>query len=319
MKPLKALIVLGVCLALLGAAGTWLFSRATAAQPCNGLPEDQRIQRSVGATVRPGMSCETLGKAIIEASVGSAGRHTEAQAQALKDVLFALRSGEGKRLTLDPALRTPLATALADYAPDLHAMLGGNGSTEYVTKAAPQTPPWESGGTHHLAVFTDTLKGVLQAVAQDPQAYAMLRMAETRSAAQRLAAVPADAKGYALTVPPTEIARALGTLDGIANAVTHEQGANRSQSWRATVVDALLSDPTTAAVEQDPVAGGPTALWIQGLKKTPDTERYDRLRTQAVDMARAWTQERKTEAQAQQGLLADVERTALSASSEIKS
>ncbi|MYT18884.1 hypothetical protein GTW69_01015, partial [Streptomyces sp. SID7760] len=121
----------------------------------------------------------------------------------MKDVLFALGSGQSKKLDLDPALRAPIATALADYSPDVHEMLAGLDST-YVTKASRDTPPWEAGGTHHLSVTADAFRKTLRAVAEDPQAYALLRMTETRTAAGRLAAVPADATGSELSLPPTK-------------------------------------------------------------------------------------------------------------------
>ena len=87
-------------------------SRPGLAEPCNGLAADERVQKSTGAAVRHGMSCAALGEAIVKASAGDApGRHTQAQAQALKDVLVALGSSKAE-LALDPALRVPLATAL---------------------------------------------------------------------------------------------------------------------------------------------------------------------------------------------------------------
>ncbi|WP_328787477.1 hypothetical protein [Streptomyces sp. NBC_00273] len=311
--PVKAFIVLGLCLALLGGVGAWLLLGRETAEPCNGLAGDERVQKSVGAAVHPGMSCATLAEAIVKASAGDApGRHTRAQAQALKDVFVALGSGEPAELTLDPALRVPLATALADYAPDLHAMLGGN-DVNYVTRAGPQAPPWESEGTHHLAVFTNTLRGVLLAMAQDPHAYALLRLTETRSAAQRLATVPTDATGYALTVPPTESARALGILDGIADAVTHGKDEGQARAWRGAVLDGLLNGQDSPKSDQDPRAAELSAVWLQNLKNAPEGERFDRLRTQGVDMARTWAQERKMDEQTQQGLLAKAERSTLGA------
>ncbi len=317
--PAKAFIVLGLCLALLGGVGAWLLLGREPAEPCNGLVGDERVQKSVGAAVRPGMSCAALAEAIVKASSGDApGHHTQAQAQALKDVLVVLGSGDPTKLTLDPALRVPLATALADYAPDLHEMLGGIGITDFLAKAAPQAPPWQSDGTHHLTVFADTLRGVVRAVGQDPEAYALLRMTETRTTAQRLAAVPADATDYSLSVPPTESARALGTLDGIAEAVTHGKDEGQARAWRKTVLDTLLDGQPSPKSDKDPRAAHLTAAWLQNLKNASKEERFDRLRTQGVDMARTWAQERKMDEQTQQGLLAKVERSALTAYREIK-
>ncbi|MCX5274912.1 MULTISPECIES: hypothetical protein [Streptomyces] len=317
--PAKAFIVLGLCLALLGGVGAWLLLGRGAAEPCNGLAGDERVQKSVGAAVSPGTSCAALAEAIVNASAGNApGRHTQAQAQALKDVLVVLGSEDPAKLTLDTALRVPLATALADYAPDLHEMLGGIGITDFLAKAAPQAPPWQSDGTHHLTVLPDTLRGIVRAVAQDPEAYALLRMTETRTTAQRLAAVPADAANYSLSVPPTESARALGILDGIADAVTHGKDKRQVRVWRTAVVDTLLDGQASPKSAQDPRAAHLTAAWLQNLKNASQEERFDRLRTQGVDMAREWAQERKMDEQTQQGLLAKVERSALSAYREVE-
>ncbi|MFD7558259.1 hypothetical protein ACFV9E_27410 [Streptomyces sp. NPDC059835] len=277
------------------------------------------MQKSLGAAVHPGMNCAALAQAIVKASAGDApGRHTQAQAQALKDVLVALGSGEPAELTLDPALRIPLATALADYAPDLHEMLGGIGITDFLAKAAPQAPPWQSDGTHHLTVLADTLRRVVRAVTQDPEAYALLRMTETRTTAQRLAAVPADATDHSLSVPPTESARALGILEGIADAVAHGKDKGQARAWRTAVLDTLLDGQASSKSDQDPQAAHLTAAWLQNLKTASAEEPFDLLRTQGVDMARTWAQQRKMDEQTQQGLLANVERSALSAYHDIK-
>ncbi|MFE2164036.1 hypothetical protein ACFXB3_03035 [Streptomyces sp. NPDC059447] len=317
--PAKAFIVLGLCLALLGGVGAWLLLGGENAEPCNGLAGDERVQKSVGTAAHPGTSCTALAEAMVKASAGdAAGRHTQAQAQALKDVLVSLGSGDPAKLTLDPALRVPLATALADYAPDLHAMLGGIGITDFLAKAAPQAPPWQSDGTHHLTVLTDTLRGVVRALAQEPEAYALLRIAETRTTAQRLAAIPSDATDHALTVPPTESARALGVLDGIADAVTHGKDEGRARAWRTAVLDTLLKGQDSPKGDQDPRAARLTAAWLQNLHNASDAERFDRLRGQAVDMTRTWAQEQKMDEQTRQGLLAQTERSGLSAYREIK-
>ncbi|WP_166802838.1 hypothetical protein [Streptomyces sp. ICN441] len=312
-RTATVVIVLGVCLALLGGIGAWLLLGRDTTPPCNGLTENDGVRSSVGQDVRPGMGCQALGEAIVKASAGDArGRHSLAQAQALKDVLTALGAQGPGRLTLDPALRRPLATALADYAPDLHAMLGGIGIQDFATKAAPATPPWKSGdGTYHLTVLTDTLRDVLRAIAQDPHSYALLRLAETRTAGQSLAAVPADAEGFGLSVPPTESARALGVLDGIADAVTRDLDASQARTWRAAVLDGLTDDQVTAT-------DGPAPAWLRDLRSTPEEERYESLRAQGVEMTRLWAQQRKMDEQTQQGLLAKVERSALSAYREIE-
>ncbi|GFH37853.1 hypothetical protein [Streptomyces pacificus] len=311
-RSATAVFALGICLALLVGLGAWLLLGRESAPPCSDLTVNARVQKSVGEAVRPGMSCQALGEAIVKASVGDdQGNHTLAQAQALKDVLTTLGAQGTGGGAVDPALRRPLAVALTDYAPDLHAMLGGITIEDFVTKAAPEAPPWESDGTHHLTVLTDTLRNVVRGIAEDPDAYAMLRLAETRTTGQRLTAVPTDAKEYSLSVPPTEGARALGVLDGIADSVTRDLDEKQAQEWRAAVVDGV--DDGRTSTER-----GLAATWLDGLHGFPEEQRYERLRTQGVDMTRLWTEHRNMDGPTRQGLLAEVERSALTAYREVK-
>ncbi|MFF5449632.1 DUF6571 family protein [Streptomyces sp. NPDC012950] len=307
----RILIALGACLFVLGGAGAWWVLDRETPEPCNGLPRNERVRESLGAAVQPGMSCAAFGRVVVEATAGEGTDvRTRAQAQALKHVLVALDPGEPGGLGLDPALRVPLATALAGYASDLHAMLGGN-DTDYVTKAAPHVPPWESGGTHHLAVLPRTLKEVLREVSRDPGAYVVLRTAETRTAAQRLAAVPAGAGGHALTVPPTENARALGFLDGIADAVVDGLDEDEARTWSTAVLDGLLRERKPEEKEERTPADVLVDSWLRELGHARDEERSALLRAQAVDMTRTWLRTRGVDGTTRQKLLADVEEHAL--------
>ncbi|MER7911403.1 hypothetical protein [Streptomyces sp. NPDC096068] len=314
--PVKVLVALGVCLAVLGGIGVWLLFGGKGGEACNGLPRNERVRESLGAAVQPDMSCAAFGRAVVEATVGEGtGVRTRAQAQALKHVLVALDPGEPGGLGLDPALRVPLATALAGYASDLHAMLGGN-DTDYVTRAAPHVPPWESGGTHHLAVLPRTLKEVLREVSRDPGAHVVLRTAETRTAAQRLAAVPAGAGGHALTVPPAESARALGFLDGIADAVVDGLDEGEARTWRAAVLDGLLRERKPGEKGEQTPADALVESWLRELGDARDEERFALLRAQAVDMTRTWLRTRDVDGTTRQKLLADVEEHALGGARE---
>ncbi|MFF9344915.1 hypothetical protein ACF1CG_34820 [Streptomyces sp. NPDC014773] len=312
-RPRTAVVVITLAVSLvLLSGGVWLLFARDTAPPCSDLTENPRVQKSVGEAVRSGMSCQALGEAIVKASVGDGqGHHTLGQAQALKDVLVVLGDQGTGGATLDPALRRPLAAALSNYAPDLHAMLGGIAVQDFVTKAASHEPPWESEGTYHLTVLTDTLRNVLLEVSEDPHAYAALRLAETRTTGQSLAAVHADAKWYGLSVPPTESARALGALDGIADAVTRDLGERQAQDWRAIVVDGLQDG-------RDSAGKGIAETWLSDLHGAPEAQRYERLRTQGVDMTRLWAERRNMDAPTREGLLAQVERSALTAYREIK-
>lgn len=310
---MKAWVGAGICLALLGAFGAWFLLGRETSPPCNGLAENASVQKSVGAAVHPGISCAALGEAIVKATAGSQpGRHTQAQAQAMKDVIFALGWVQSQKIELDPALRVPLATALAGYAPDVHEMLAGL-DNEYIVNAGDNKSPWGAEGTYHLSVWNSVLTKTLRAVAVNPQAYALLRMAETHTAAGQLAAVPADATGVDLSLQPTKNARALGILDGVADAA-ESQDTQEAGKWHASVFDCLLNEPA----DQAEPAGRLTAAWLHALRNTPEGQRPERLRTQGLDMARAWAQTRSMDEPTRQNLLTKVENSARNAHEEVK-
>ncbi|WP_167746196.1 hypothetical protein [Streptomyces wuyuanensis] len=43
-------------------------------------------------------------------------------------------------------------------------------------------------------------------------------------------------------MPPTESARALATLDGVADSVTRDLDTSQAQAWRAAVLDPLADN-----------------------------------------------------------------------------
>ncbi|WP_156726268.1 hypothetical protein [Streptomyces apocyni] len=316
---MKTLIAFGVCLVLLGGSGAWLLLSSETTASCSGLPENKRVQKSLGEAMQPGMSCAELGEAIVKATRGSEpARHSRREAQTLKDVLFSLGFEDSENLTVDPALRVPLATALADYAPDVHEMLAGL-DPDYVSHADATDPPWEEGGTYHLAVYTTYFRDIVRAISQDPQAYAILRVAETRHAAQQLAAVPDDAAGVEFSLPAKKNARALGILDAIGVAIIQHRGKEEGQAWHTAVVDRILREPATERSYQDNPADYLIAAWLRELRNTPNTAHADRLATQGLGMARSWTTARNTDESARQDLLTEVERSESVAHQEIKS
>ncbi|WP_149181476.1 hypothetical protein [Streptomyces sp. TRM49041] len=302
---MKPLIVLGVCLALLGGLTAWLLLGRQTVAACNGLPENERVRKALGATVQHGVDCAVVGEAIVKATVGKEpGLHTEPQAQAMKDVLFALGFTKPDPLTVDPALRAPLATALADYASDTHEILAGLDS-EYMRLDGEAIPPWESDGTYHLALYSTYFKDIVRAISEDPKAYAILRMAQTRHAARELTAVPGEARDAEFTIVPVKNARVFGILDGIGDAVAEHQDEEDAQAWRAAVMDHLLREPTNGD-ESDP-AGHVVTMWLRDLENTPAADRPDHLSAQAVHMARTWTLARKTDDSVQESLLREVD------------
>ncbi|MFF9014404.1 hypothetical protein ACF09C_15725 [Streptomyces sp. NPDC014870] len=313
-------IVVGVSLALLGGIITWfVVGRDSSSSTCNGLAESERVERSLGAAVQPGMSCAAFGEAIVKATVnGEPGRHSQQQAQALKDVLFAVGFTQPSDFTLDPALRLPLATALADYTADVHEILAALDS-KYVVEGDQLAPPWESGGTYHLSVHGDFFRDVVRAISEDPRAYALLRAAETRHVARELAGVPHDAKEASLSLPPTKSARVLGVLDGIAAVAVDRLDEDEARAWRARAVAELERGLAAPAGEGNDPDDRLTAAWLQSFEGTGAEGRFDHLRTQGVDLARIWLKSRNTDEATQESVLAEVEGSALTGFKEIES
>ncbi|WP_405451038.1 hypothetical protein [Streptomyces erythrochromogenes] len=245
------------------------------------------------------------------------GRHTQAQAQAMKHVLYAFTWSYGAEFTLDPALRPPLAAALADYSGDIYARLHSL-DPQYTTKSGADDPPWQMGDGFHMAVDYRRLLSVLRAVSTDPEGYAAIHSALTRYAAQDLGSVPADVQGDDFTVPPARSGRALGALDGVAFSTIERLDSEQARKWQGSMVDSLLKTSIEdRTYNQDPSAYI-TAAWLHGLRTAPPDAQADYLRAQPVDMARIWVEARGIGDSAQQGLLAAVETSATAARSEAK-
>ncbi|MDT9693429.1 hypothetical protein Q5762_34915 [Streptomyces sp. P9(2023)] len=313
----KVLVAVGLCVALLGGIAAWLVLGRDTAAPCNGLPEDETVRKSLGAAVQPGMSCAAFGDAVVKATVGAEpGVHSQQQAQVLKDVLFALGFTQPDDFTLDPALRLPLATALADYAPDVHEMLAALDS-EYMDRDGRSDPPWESGGTYHVSVFNTFFRDIVRAISEDPRAYTLLRTAESRHVAQELAAVPSDAKDLALSLPPRKSARVLGVLDGIASVVMDRLDKDEARAWRAAVVEGVARGLAAPGEGENGPGDSLTTVWLGVFESTRVEERFDHLSTQGVDLARIWLESRNTDEATQQGVLAEVANSALGGSREV--
>ncbi|MFI8421189.1 hypothetical protein [Streptomyces sp. NPDC085479] len=175
-------------------------------------------------------------------------------------------------------------------------------SCQALGEAIVEATAGDGQGNHALAQ-AQALKDVLTTLGEQGPG-------DITSSGQRLTGVPADAKGYSLSVPPTESARALGVLDGIADSVTRDLDEQEAQKWRAAVLGGL--DAGRASEE------GLAATWLDSLSSAPEAQRYERLRTQGADMTRLWTERRSMDEPARQGLLAKVERSALAAYREVK-
>ncbi|MGW7526199.1 hypothetical protein [Streptomyces sp. NPDC054783] len=273
-----------------GGVATWLLLGSDGhAGTCDDLLGDKRLHTALGSSYRPGMSCSELGSAVEKATVGAQPhRHSLQQAQTMKTVLVTVDESLAKNgQRVDATLRTPLAESLADYAPDTASILG-IGDADYAVHGLPDKPAWEDADGVHMAVTRSTLLRVLRGVSEDPAAYATVRAASTRYAAEQLAAVPRGATGYNLTVPPARNSRMFGSLDAVATGVRRDLGESQAKEWQRDVfVKATKQASTPPSYEKDPVGHLVDTWWSTlragGLKNSSDV-----FEQQSADMVDAW-------------------------------
>ncbi|WP_199825501.1 hypothetical protein VM636_03350 [Streptomyces sp. SCSIO 75703] len=274
-----------VCLAGVGGIGAWWFGGSRGdSRDCRELVRDGRVRDALGDDAS-GMSCAEFGAAVKRATVGAVpGEHSPEQAQAMKDVLVAvdrqIERGGGR---LEPALRVPLAEALADYAADTEAILG-IGTADYVRNAPPTRPAWEDADGVHMAVPRDALLRAVRALSEDASGYVALRMAATRHAAEGLAVVGTGATGAELTAPTVRNARTLGALDAVAADVRKKEGGR----WVRDVFEGLTgkASPPPAYAEEPVdhlVVSWRRSLLSRGVEESPAA-----LEEQSADMADVW-------------------------------
>ncbi|MFE3638884.1 hypothetical protein [Streptomyces sp. NPDC059168] len=226
-----------------GGAGAWWWTRSDEASgpvSCSTLLADARIQDALGSSFRTSMSCSELGEAMKKAAVGDeAGVHTETQAQAMRDILQSTDDAlttSGQK-SIESSLRLPLAQLIADYTPDTYEIFKAL-DADYV-KHASDDKPWSDSSGVHMAVWDDTLIRVTRAVADNPDAYAYVRDAQTRHAARVLIDIPRSADGVTLATPAAGNASALGALDAVAQDVTKDASSQAATEWTKDVVTAL--------------------------------------------------------------------------------
>ncbi|MFE7426350.1 hypothetical protein [Streptomyces sp. NPDC057545] len=283
------LVVGGVLAAAVAGATAWFLVGTDSAgdrADCDGLLADDLTKRALGEAYRSDMSCAELGLAVLRVTAGEAdGTHTLRQASAMKDILVAVGDDMERRGApwVDPALRKPLADALADYA-DVNAVLSDPTDSAHLHKVLPSDPPWKEQDGYHLSLPAETLVRVVRAVSDDPEAHAVVRGAQTRWEAERLGELPASAQPVRLV----NGARAFGKLDGIADDVRRGLSAQEAREWDAAVF-ARLGAGTDPAPEAGP---GPARRiedgWRRELAGTPATERGSAVERQCARMISLW-------------------------------
>ncbi|MFJ8000469.1 hypothetical protein ACIQ7D_25600 [Streptomyces sp. NPDC096310] len=291
-------LVIAVALAAVGGLGAWqLLGSGESPTACDGLLADQRVQEVLGEESRSGMSCAGLGEAIRKTTVADAsGRHTSGQALAMRTVLSALAKDVERRgdHTIDPALRGPVADALADYAGDVRALLG-TGDAVYVKNGAPSAGAWQEKDGYHMAVPRDSLLRIARAVSEDPLAYVAVRDAQTLRASEALSDVAEDARGVDLSAPASISARVLATLDAVAADVLRGRDGEDAEDWRSTVVAKLEDGPVQPPSYTDDPVRHLVGTWRSTVRSAKTEEAFPALRDQGIRLVEIWSVARKTD------------------------
>ncbi|WP_033212848.1 DUF6571 family protein [Kitasatospora phosalacinea] len=168
-------------------------------------------------------------------------RHTEAQARTAQAVLtgFDLKAGEEE---LPAGMEPYVANLLADYVDDTHAAFGAVDAAQ-PGGAADGTPYTAPDGSSHIAVNQDTLIRVVRGAAEDPDAYAVMHLAETRKVSEVLDDIPYGASEDQRYDQIEQSAAALMVYDAVRDDVRYDKRDedNDAVEWDAKVVQSIVA------------------------------------------------------------------------------
>ncbi|MFJ6611791.1 hypothetical protein ACIQPT_16120 [Streptomyces sp. NPDC091289] len=284
--------VLAGLTALVLATGVWrLVEGGDATSDCGSLARSPAMVSALGPGHSGDMTCPELGDAVKSATTGdSSGPRPEERANAMKKVFNAVSDSVEVGRGLPAEIRRPLAEALAGYTDDLQEVLDGTNS-RYHDAGGPSGAVWKGTDGFHVSVYKTSLVPVLRALSESPEAYAVLRNAQTDWGARTLAAAPADSSDAALMTLVTVNAAALGTYDGIAADIVRAKKGTSGEEWADTVYGSLR-EPSRflpRAVPSTAVSDEITRGWRETLSTVPDNERIDHLKKQGTHTCGAWS------------------------------
>ncbi|WP_316520479.1 hypothetical protein [Kitasatospora brasiliensis] len=205
--------------------------------------------------------------------------HDKVMSQIMDETMKSFAgTGQGDKTSLPAGLRRPMADMIADYAADMHEILG----KEHLHG------PSEPDG---LTVSKDQLLRLIRGATEDPASFAVIQHAETQEIARRLDALDydamkPDATGH--TKPELESlihnsANSLGALDAVYadSAVDHADSDKSAKDWQAKMNYHLLGTPANLLpgvgdIAQRYVDIG-TATYADAAKAEIDTKLKDNL------------------------------------------
>lgn len=286
-----ALLLVSAAVLITGGVETWAWIHPdNNAGICPILSEDSRVHEALGPSYDRDLTCAKLGARLKDAAIGSAqGVHSMKQAQAMRDILSATDDAlTASGHSMEPSLQITLAELLANYASDTHEILRQL-DADYLLHLTDEQP-WQDKDGVHMTVAHESLVRVMRAVSEDPSAYAKIRTAEGRYAAENLVSIPVHAKDFVVSVRACGNALVFGSLDGIAADATKKLSNSEVTAWQqevtSTVASASLSDVPT--YKSDPV-NHVTGAWVKQLQET-QKDFSTTFNTQAINYIRIWVE-----------------------------
>lgn len=197
--------------------------------------------------------------------------HTDAQARVMHDVIGLL----GPDQKIHENLREPLARSLASYTEDTHQILGGMGSSQYVTSATGDGF-FRDGDKTHMAVTQKDLTQFMRGLSDDPEAYATLHKAESRYISLEMEKIPQGATGFAQSNPLSNAGATLGAYSAIREDVLNDDrmAAYSSADWKSKMAYHIIGGavtplyftvgPTSIAIGDSMQRAVDTWAWVMG-------------------------------------------------------
>ncbi|WP_405419313.1 hypothetical protein [Streptomyces erythrochromogenes] len=192
--------------------------------------------------------------------------HTDAQARIMHDVVGEL----GPSQKVHENLREPLARALASYTEDTHQILGGMGSSQYIT-AATGDGFFREGEKVHMAVSEKDLAQFMRGLSDDPEAYATLHKAESRYISLEMEKIPQGATGFAQSNPLSNAGATLGAYSAIREDVLNDDrmAAYSAADWKSKMAYHVIGGAVTPMYFT--TAGGMSIAFGDSLQRGVDT------------------------------------------------
>ncbi|MFB8777527.1 hypothetical protein [Streptomyces broussonetiae] len=302
---------------LVAGLGTWSYLGSRDGKDvCGELSRHERIRAALGSAHRSDMSCAELGSAIRQATIGNGsgnGDHSLAQAQAMKDVLVAVDDIAGEPgETIEDELAEPVSTALGGYSVDLYEILSPGG-LEYTRHAIPSEKAWEDDTGVHMSVSVPALLRVMTALSADPDAYADLRTAVARQAAEQFPATPRDKTEKSLSPYPTVTSWVIGSMNAVAEAARERHADENTAQWDAGAFAGLSKASGNRPAFEDDPAGYITSSWRGTLPSSTPDDLLGLLQAQSIEMTQSWSEALDTNEQVQRSLLRDARNATASA------